>query len=216
MAQFSADAWQGIEPVRAAIDRLPFLIGLRDGSLARERFAYYMTQDAIYLGAYSRVLASCAVQAADADEVAFWNTAAQAAIAVERVLHASHVVDPEVVEPSPTCLAYISYLGSLAGSGSYATLVAGVLPCFWIYQDVGARLHTELSRDAGHPYGDWIATYGDPDFAEATRQVRQLTDRAAHDAGAGTERSMRRAFGTAARYEYMFWDAAWRMETWPI
>jgi thiaminase/transcriptional activator TenA len=27
---------------------------------------------------------------------------------------------------------------------------------------------------------------------------------------------MHQAFATASRYEWMFWDAAWRQETWPV
>ncbi len=216
MATFTSAAWHAIEPVRDAIDGLPFVTGLRDGSLSRERFVYYMAQDAHYLGAYSRALAACAAQARDADEITFWSAGAQRAITVERVLHASYVGDVTRIEPSPTCTAYTSYLLALAGAGSYPTLVAGVLPCFWIYQDVGRRLHANVGGDGAHPYADWVATYGDAAFAAVTEQAKQLTDRLAQDSGPGTLRTMHRAFGAAARYEWMFWDAAWRLESWPV
>ena len=49
---FSDDLWQAIAPIREAIDALPLLTGLRDGSLDTERFGYYMTQDALYLADY--------------------------------------------------------------------------------------------------------------------------------------------------------------------
>ena len=216
MASFTLDAWAQIEPVRAAIDGLPFLIALRDGDLAPERFTYYLAQDAHYLADYARVLAACAAEATDPDEVVFWSTSSGQAILVERTLHASHVADFGAIAPSPTCTAYTSYLLALAGAGSHPTLVAGVLPCFWIYADVGSRLKAAVAGISGHPYADWIATYGDPAFEAATEQVRCLTDRLAQDAGPGTRRAMHRAFHTAARYEWMFWDAAWRQEDWPI
>lgn len=59
---FSDDLWQAIAPIREAIDALPLVIGLRDGSLDTERFGYYMTQDALYLADYGRALAACAAQ----------------------------------------------------------------------------------------------------------------------------------------------------------
>jgi thiaminase len=95
-------------------------------------------------------------------------------------------------------------------------LVAGVLPCFWIYDDVGRRLRERVGDLTGHPYGDWIATYGDPAFAASTRAARAVLDRVAEGQGAGTLDRMREAFTTAARYEWMFWDAAWRGESWPV
>ena len=226
MGSFTLQAWADIESVRTAIDDLPFVVALGNGELSAERFTYYLAQDAHYLADYARVLAACAAQATDPDEVVFWSTSSRQAILVERALHASHVADFAATAPSPTCTAYTSYLLALAGAGSYPALVAGVLPCFWIYADVGSRLRAAAAgagagagvgaRVRAHPYADWIATYGDPAFEAATEQVRCLTNRLAQDAGPGTRRAMHRAFHTAARYEWMFWDAAWRQEDWPI
>jgi thiaminase/transcriptional activator TenA len=137
-------------------------------------------------------------------------------VAVERELHERHVRDLGAWQRSPTCTAYGSYLLSLTTLGCYPVLVAGVLPCFWIYDDVGRRLRERVGDLTGHPYGDWIATYGDPAFAASARAARAVLDRVAEGQGAGTLDRMREAFTTAARYEWMFWDAAWRRESWPV
>ena len=213
---FTDDAWADLEPVRSAIDEHPFLTGLADGTLPRERFTYYLAQDAHYLAAYSRVLAACAAQASRTGDVTFWATGSRNAIEVERLLHQSHVGDLTAYVPSPTCTAYTSYLQALASQGSYAVLVAGVLPCFWVYEDVGRRMTERVGDLTGHAYGDWIATYGDPAFAEATRTAIEVTDRLADESGAATRAAMLTAFSTATRYEWMFWDAAWRQEAWPV
>ena len=210
---FADDAWTATEDIRKAIDALPFLTELFDGSLSDERFTYYLAQDAHYLADYARALAATAAKAPTADEVAFFAKAAHESIVVERQLHETHVSQIERWRPSPTCRAYTSYLLGLAQTGSYAELVAGVLPCFWIYQDVGARLHAEAGDLAKHPYGDWIGTYGDPAFAEATEKAKAIADRAAtSEVLAG----MHEAYATASRYEWMFWDAAYRLEGWPV
>ncbi len=213
---FTDDLWESTVGVREAIDRLPFLGGLQDGSLPRHLFSYYMAQDAHYLASYWRVLASAAGQAELPDELLFWAGSAATAVNVERQLHAAHVADFAALPASPTCTAYTSFLFSLVASGCYPALVAGLLPCFWIYEDVGRRLKERIGDLTGHPFADWIATYGDPEFAAATLRARRIVDRAAADAGTTDRARMRRAFGTAARYEWMFWDAAWRLEDWPI
>ena len=69
---FTTDAWARTADVRSAIDALPFVQGLADGTLDRERFTYYMAQDALYLADYGRVLATLAGQATDPDEMLFW------------------------------------------------------------------------------------------------------------------------------------------------
>jgi len=213
---FTEQAWQAIQPIRAAIDAHPFLDGLERGTLPTATFLHYLAQDAAYLGAYSKVLASAAARAHDPGALSFWSAAAADAIAVERRLHESHGVDAAAVEASPTCAAYTSYLLALTATSSYPVVVAGVLPCFWIYDDVGRRLAERVGDLDGHPYADWIGTYGDPAFSAATATARQLVDAAAEVASAADLERMRHAFTTASRYEWMFWDAAWRREEWPV
>lgn len=215
-ATFCRQAWNAIGPIRAAIDALPFLAGLRDGSLPRNTFNFYLAQDAHYLGDYSRALAMCASQADVAAEREFWTTSALEAATVECALHAARVEDFTTVEKSPTCTAYTSYLLSLTTAGSYAALAAAVLPCFWIYQDVGERLYGNAGNLDMHPYGDWIGTYAAPGFAEATSTARSIVDTVAARSSGDVVERMRRSFYRASQYEWMFWDTAFRREIWPI
>jgi thiaminase/transcriptional activator TenA len=213
---FSQDAWEAIAPIREAIGELPLLTGMEDGTLPRDSFVYYMAQDAHYLADYGRVLAAAASQTTDAAELLFWARSAYTVVTVERELHAVHVADFAAIPKSPTCTAYTSYLFSLAAAGRYPALTAGILPCFWIYEDVGCRLKARVGDLTGHPYADWISTYGDPEFAAATEQAKQIVDDIAAQADPGTVERMHQTFATASRYEWMFWDAAWRQEAWPL
>lgn len=213
---FTDETWTRALPVRRAIDELPFVRGLADGTLDRDRFGYYMAQDALYLADYARALAALAAQSTDPDDTVFWAGSAREAIVVERALHAAHVDDFAGTTPSPTCRAYTSYLLSLTTRGSYAEAVAGVLPCYWIYQDVGDHLLREAGTLDGHPYADWIGTYADEGFAASVVQAKAIADRCAAAADPATVEAMHEAYLTASRYEWMFWDAAWRQETWPV
>ncbi len=212
---FTERAWTATSDIRAAIDAHPFLRELEDGTLAETTFTAYLTQDAHYLIGYAKALALCAAQALTPDDIAFWAAGARDAVVVERSLHEVRVGGLPAAEPSPTCRAYLSFLLATAGDGSYPVLAAALLPCFWIYEDVGRRLRDSVEL-AGHPYADWISTYGDPDFAAATEQVKAIVDRLADQAGDEVRLRMHAAFAAAARYEWMFWDAAWRGESWPV
>jgi thiaminase (transcriptional activator TenA) len=66
MIRFSEEAWQRAAALREAIHRLPFNTELAAGTLAPERFRWYILQDSIYLGEYARVLALVAAKAPDA------------------------------------------------------------------------------------------------------------------------------------------------------
>src|SRR3954451_19887661 len=104
---FSDEAWRRTAGLRAAVAGLPFNRELAAGTLAPERFRCYITQDALYLAEYARVLAIAAAKAPDAATVRWFSQAAAEAITVEQALHARYLaefgVDPQkaaAAEPS--------------------------------------------------------------------------------------------------------------------
>jgi thiaminase/transcriptional activator TenA len=221
MMRFSNDAWRGTAALRAAIHRLPFNTELAAGTLAPERFRFYITQDAIYLGEYARVLAIAAAKAPDAATVQSFGHAAVEAIAVEQALHGRYLaefgVTPAAVaaaEPAPDCLAYTSFLFATAHQKPWEVLVAAILPCFWIYWDVAGAIVRDAAAD--NPYRAWIDTYADPRFGDAVRRVIDIADRAADGATPAACVAMLAAFARSAQYEYLFWDGAYRQRGWPV
>ncbi|GAA3713194.1 thiaminase II [Nonomuraea antimicrobica] len=216
---FSHDMWQRTSDLMSAVHRHPFVVALGDGTLDRDRFAFYMVQDGRYLEAYSKVLATASARATDPADAAFWAQSAHTALAAERLLHAGYIeelgADAKALATSPTCLAYASYLQATALTAPYEVIAAAVLPCFWIYQDVGTALLRHAGDANGHPYGKWISTYADPGFAASVEQAKGIADRLAAAADGDTREAMAQAYCRAAAYEWMFWDSAWRRETWP-
>ncbi|MQA07961.1 MAG: thiaminase II [Pseudonocardiaceae bacterium] len=218
---FCEQAWKHTERIQQAVLELPFNLELATGTLSRERFQFYMAQDARYLVGFGRALAVAAARAPEPDELAFFSGAAQEAVVVERQLHESYFerfglssAEVDAIETSPTCLAYTSYLLARAQSASYAELLAALLPCFWVYHYVGTDiLHRQTSGD--NPYQEWIDTYADDEFAAAVERCKEATDRAAERADESTRARMLEAFTRASEYEWMFWESAYRLETWP-
>jgi thiaminase/transcriptional activator TenA len=213
--------WRAILPVHQAILRHPFVTGLTDGTLPPEAFARYVVQDAVYLRDYARALALCGARAADVDGLRMFCRHAAEAIDVERELHGRLLgelgIDSAVVataEASPTCLGYTSFLLQACTVRERHEAVAAILPCYWIYWEVGRELVAAGSPDPR--YRTWIETYAGEEFAEAVRGAIAATD--AVTAGLtpdGMASAMRHAL-TAARYEWMFWDSAYRGEVWPV
>lgn len=211
--------WQASQPTYDAILAHPFLTGLADGSLPNESFGCYLAQDAHYLRDYARTLAVVGAKAPTHADTALLASHAAQTVEVELALHETLLpslgIDPvllETVPVSPTTTAYTSYLLATAYGGSFAEGLAAVLPCYWIYQRVGAAL---VERGSPEPrYQLWIDTYAGDEFGEAVQAVLDLTDGLSPDPA--TEAAMVRHFATTARYEWMFWDAGWRREQWPV
>jgi thiaminase (transcriptional activator TenA) len=218
---FSQAAWDRTADLRRAIHAHPFNRELAAGTLRRNRFQHYMLQDAIYLVAYSRTLAAASVRAPGVAAQEFFADASKTALVVERALHESYLTqfgisreEAAAAEPSPTCLGYTSFLLATAQAGSYEELVAAILPCFWIYWDVGTVI-AKMSG-AGNPYQPGIDTYADEGFGRAVAEAREATDEAARGLDEVRLANMHRAFRRCCQYEWMFWDAAYRLEGWPV
>ena len=217
---FSGELWGDITGVYNAILAHPFVTGMADGSLPRESFEFYVIQDALYLRKYAQALAAVASRAADPAETEMFARHAAGVVAVEMGLHESLLADLDIdpalaaaAEEAPTTLAYTSYLLAACG-GSYAEGVGAVLPCYWIYWEVGKHL---LERGSPDPrYRRWIDTYGAEEFGDEAREVIAVADRLGDEVAATERDRIRRHFRATSRYEWMFWDMGFRRETWPV
>jgi thiaminase/transcriptional activator TenA len=218
---WTTNLWDAVDPIYAAIVEHPFLAGLADGTLPQQCFAYYLAQDAHYLGDYARALALVGAKAPSHAIAGMFGRHAAETVQVELALHASLLpelgVSAEALESvaiSPTTTAYTNYLLATAYGGSFGEALAAVLPCYWIYQRVGDAL---VRRGSPEPrYQRWIDTYGGEAFAAAVAEVLAVADEIGPALG-GDERQRAGAhFAATTRYEWMFWDAAWRKESWPV
>ena len=146
MASFCDHAWQRTTDLRAAIHALPFNRELAAGTLEQKRFQFYITQDALYLEQYTRILALAGVRGPDGATLRLFAESALGAVAVEQALHEQYLarfgVDPATLaraEPSPDCLSYTSFLLATAYHEPWEVLVAALLPCFGSIGMLGAR-----------------------------------------------------------------------------
>jgi thiaminase/transcriptional activator TenA len=218
---FSGELWDGIADVYGAILAHPFITGLTDGTLPDSAFTFYVTQDALYLRQYARALALVGSRAPDAAACEMFARHAAEAISVEQQLHSSLLLDLGIdpagaaaAEPAPCNLAYTSYLLSVASTGSFAEGVGAVLPCYWIYWEVGKELVRRGSPDAR--YQRWIDTYGGEEFGATVREVLAVTDSLGTGLAPAERARVHHAFRITSRYEWMFWDMGYRQESWPV
>ncbi len=219
--KYSQQLWQAGANLYSRVLSHPFLLGLVRGNLPAANFGYFLKQDGIFLDMYSRSICLLAARAPEAQDVLNFSRDAAEALAAEQNAESSWLAElglepeeEEEVEPAPTTLAYGRFLLSEVQSGGFLQGLAAVLPCYWVYHEVGR----ELAR-LGSPtavYQRWIDNYSSEEFEAVTVRVRSILDREASTASPGSLTLGRRSYLIALRYEWMFWDMAWRMESWPV
>jgi thiaminase (transcriptional activator TenA) len=208
---------QSAKPLNDAILQHPFNRELASGKLTRDRFAYYLQQDELYLRDYARALALAAAKAPNSQDAAELLSYAHEGILTEQQLH-DHYFNKFNISPSreqqPACFSYCRFLLSVCALDPYEMCLASLLPCFWIYQDVAMAV--SQSTVAGNPYQEWIAVYTDPSYQQQVERMIEMTETAAASASEGSRMRMSKLFHQSTRLELHFYDAAYHLEKWPL
>ncbi|WP_372479618.1 thiaminase II [Halomicrobium sp. HM KBTZ05] len=210
------------EPIWEAILDHPMVRRLGAGTLDEEPFRYWVRQDYRYLIDYARVFAHGAATAPTLDRMGTFAELLDETINTEMDLHRAYAAEfgiseaeLEATEPSPTTRAYTDFLVRTAATGTFGDLVAALLPCMWGFNVTGKRL-AQRGRPDDERYAEWIDTYAGEEFTELTEWCKECMDDVWARAGERERDRYRDLFRTSARFEYRFWDAAWRQEGWDV
>ncbi len=219
--EFTGELWKAAALIYEAILSHPFLAELVDGSLKVDRFRFYVIQDALYLSEFARALNAAAARAPRDEWVVTFSEHAKVILLGERSLHEQFFkhwgLSKEDVYSrpmSPTNLAYTSYLLATAHSKPFHEVLGALLACYWIYWEVGKEL--ERLGSENQLYQRWIDTYSSKEYAAICNAVLDITNQVGSGLDPQAKIKVRNHFIVTCRYEYMFWDSAYRLEAWPI
>ena len=200
----------------------PFVRGIGDGTLSLERFKFWLRQDYVFLIEYARLLAQAAARSPDLETMTRFATLLKETVEIEMNLHRAYAIEfgisREELEqelPAPATRGYSDFLLRVAATGDFAELAAALLPCMWAFSEIGRRLATQPTP-GDQRYARWIAMYSSREFADLAQWCRDLLDSLAAGLPERDLRKLEAAFLTSSRYEWQFWEMAWKIERWPI
>ena len=200
----------------------PFVRAIGDGTLDVERLRFWLRQDYVFLLEYARLLGLAAARSQDLETMTRFAGLLKETLETEMSLHRGYAdefgISHEELEretPAPTTRAYTDFLLRVAATGDYAELVAALLPCMWAFSEIGQGLAMR-PVPGGTRYARWIAMYSSTEFAKLAEWCRQLLDRLAAGLPDRDLKKLEDTFLTSSRYEWQFWEMAWKMERWQI
>jgi len=213
------DVWDGLHAH-------PFLRELAAGTLALEKFRYFLEQDNFYLAEYARCLAMGAAKSRDETELRYFTVDLNQVLDTE--LPSNHALLARVIDMgapdrggaltmAPATLAYTSYMQALALRGDTLEIMAALLPCAWSYVEIAQRLAQDAATSTHEVYADWIAYFALPVNVQMVASMRRDFDRRVHlmQLGASRRAELAQIFTTSSRLERGFWQMAYTLEQWP-
>src|SRR5579863_2456304 len=158
--------------------RHPFVRGLADGSLAIERFRFYLCQDYVFLIEYCRVFALAAAKARDLDTVTVFSQLLHDTHQVEMELHREYCdrlgiprADLMRTRAAPITHAYTRHLTGVAWGGAVEDIIAAILPCQLGYAEIAGALAREHPNWNASPYAEWIRMYTSAEFVAGAEKL---------------------------------------------
>jgi thiaminase/transcriptional activator TenA len=221
MPAFTEELREKAELIWKANLQHPFVTGIANGEISLECFKYYVLQDSYYLSHFARVQALGASRGEDLYTTSRLAAHALGTSEAELALHEKFIKQLEVTDeelanfiPAPTAYNYTSHLYRVAESGSLGEIIAAILPCYWIYHEIGEK-YKDATPDEPI-FQEWIGTYGDEWFAELVHEQIKRLDELAENASVTERNKMTNHFLLSCQYEYLFWEMAYKMEHWPF
>ena len=204
--KWSEKAFAEVADIMHSIERYEFIQQMLDGTLPQPQFVRYLQQDKIYLKEYSRDLYAVADMMTDKAEGDFFRAMAKEGMESENAMQAMLSERFGILsEPLPvaTTLRYTRFLRHYTDTLDLPIVLAAVLPCYWVYNEVGKYLIAQhISPD--NPYREWIQTYGSEEMDNATNYVVALIDRMAKGCTLEKQSLMRRIFAEGCALELEF------------
>lgn len=210
--KFSAHLWQQNLGIFQSILQHPFNQELANGTLPVTKFCYYIEQDSNYLLHFAQALAALASRMHDPRLVKDFIKFAEAAIIAEQEIIHQYYLEKYVYQKTNqqtlAGVAYSNFLVRQAQSAPVEVAIATVVPCFWIYYEVGKHIYS-LSDQRHNPYCKWIETYTSSEFDMSVKRIISIMDELSFKANRSVKLEMTKAFALSCQLEWHFWNDAY-------
>ena len=211
--------YTAVKEIWDSYNQHPFVKGIADGSLAIDKFQFYMVQDYLYLMQYSKVFALGIVKAQKEEDMRLFADLVHSTLNSETATHKAYLkrlgITVSHMENAKTSLvtqSYTNYMLSVSFTEGIAELATTVLACAWSYKMIGDFMDTVPGSKEHEFYGEWVKCYTSKEYRESNDIIIDLVNRLAEDYSEKQIENLERIIVDCSRYEYMFWDMAWNKE----
>ncbi|WP_418968965.1 thiaminase II [Alloscardovia omnicolens] len=195
----------------------PFILGLQNGDLDKDKFRFYIVQDYLYLEEYAQVFALGAAKAKTHELMQVFAGILGAISGVEMNIHNGYMgtfnVKADELSDSARSLdnlSYTSYMLRIAYEGTEVDILAAILSCAISYEYIAKNIVKNNPQAADHEfYGSWIQCYSGEEYAKTNQDLVATLNRLTQDYSEAQLCELSEIFRRCSQYELAFWDMGW-------
>lgn len=193
----------------------PFLKELSEGTLSKERLAFYFEQNVHYIDNVVRCRSVAAAKAHN-DEIRNFFLE-RTSMVVDELEHQETMLaavgGTYGARIAPTCHAYTRHIQMLAWTRDPVEYLGSFLPCPWTYDEIGKQMRGAALE--GVP-AEWWDFYMSEEHNTLCDNYRAFVDEYSEGLSDERRQQMLDNFVLSLNYEYRFWDMAYNLEQWPL
>lgn len=211
LLDYAAEVW-------TAYNEHPFVLGIQNGTLEREKFRFYMIQDYLYLGDYAKIFALGVAKATSLSNAMLFSRYISV-MNGELNVHSNYMArlgitqeDIDSAKRSLDSLSYTSYMLRVAYEETEVEIVAAILACAYSYEVIAKKMvENNPAAVDDEFYGSWISGYVSEKYSEENRVLIELLDDMTKSYTPAQIEHLKDVFLACSRYEMAFWDLSWNM-----
>ena len=194
----------------------PFVKGIGEGTLDKEKFKNYLIQDYLYLKDYAKVFAMGLVKAETMKEMKFYHESIKGVLDDETAVHDNYLKDfglsteeVEAYKSELTTESYTNYMLGIALKGDSKDIAMTIMPCTWSYYYIGKHLYETYKENLkDNFYAPWIEGYASNEFRECAQEWIDYIDDICKDISEVKKEKLKDIFIKSSLYEMEFWNMA--------
>ncbi len=215
--KFSEELFEEVKELWNKYLQHPFVKGIGDGTLDKDKFKKYLIQDYLYLKDYAKVFAMGLVKAKTMKEMKFYCEAIKGTLEDETQVHTNYLryfglsdAEVEGYRCELTTASYTNYMLGIATKGDSKEIAMTIMPCTWSYYYIGENLFDTYSDTLeSNFYKPWIEEYSSVEFKECANAWINYIDYLCENISKEEKEELKDIFIKSSLYEMEFWNMAY-------
>lgn len=207
------------EDIWAKYNEHPFVQGIQNGTLDKEKFRYYIIQDYLYLEDYAKAFAIGIAKAKSLETTRLFSSYISTLTGGEMDIHRGYMgkfaVSQAELSKTPRALdnlSYTSYMLRVAYEEGETEILTAILSCAYSYEIIAKNIVKNNPDSLKHPfYGEWVGGYASDEYAEENRVLLDALNRLTKNYSEKQLSHLVDIFVACSRYELSFWEMSWNM-----
>ena len=201
----------------------PFVKGIEDGTLDKEKFRYYIKQDYLYLIEYIKVFGIGIAKAKNIETVKLFASYVHLLIDGEMDIHRGYMgkfgITANELANTPRVLdnlSYTSYMLRIAYEEGEAEILAAILSCAYSYEKIARNIVKNNPNSINHEfYGDWIREYSSDEYSKENAVLFVMLEKLTAHYTDEQKQHIVDIYVACSQYELAFWDLSWNQKRMP-